>query len=186
MSVARELFDLRHAGTYLPAIILVLLQPELPMIPVVNQPLLPVLACFSLIAAVLFHGLSRNAFGVGGPEENPQIRDEAGRRMLEAGIGDGLKSTPSGVLQLMFLITFFISMLIWPFGIIASLYYGTVQFSRLETGPQLILFAEYVWILQFLLWRFFTPAYLDPEDEGEEKNVGTEDEDEEKNLEAAN
>lgn len=107
MSVARELFDLRHAGTYLPAILLVLLQPDLPTIPVVNLPLLPVLAGFSLIAAVLFHGLSRNAFGVGGPEENPQNRDEGGRRILEAAIGDGLNSTPSGVLQLIFLTTFF-------------------------------------------------------------------------------
>lgn len=184
MSVAREFFDLRHAGTYLPAILLVLLQPDLPTIPVVNQPLLPVLAGFSLIAAVLFHGLSRNAFGVGGPEENPQSRDEGARRMLDAAIGDGLNSTPRGVLQLMFLITFFISMLIWPFGIIASLYYGTVQLSRLNTGPQLILFAEYVWILQFLLWRFFTPVYLDLED-GEE-NVETEDKEGEKNVEATN
>lgn len=186
MSVARELFDLRHAGTYLPAILLVLLQPDLPTIPVVNQSLLPVLAVFSLIAAVLFHGLSRNAFGIGGPEENPQSRDEGARRMLEAVIGDGLNSTPSGVLQLMFLITFFISMLIWPFGIIVSLYYGIVQFSRLNTGPQLILFAEYVWILQFLLWRFFTPVYLDSKDEGAEKNVETEDEEAKKNMEAAN
>lgn len=186
MSVARELFDLRHAGTYLPAILLVLLQPDLPTIPVVNQPLLPVLAGFSLIAAVLFHGLSRNAFGVGGPEENPQTRDEGGRRMLEATIGDGLNSTPSGVLQLMFLLTFFISMLIWPFGIIASLYFGSIQFSRLDTGTQLILFAEYVWFLQFLLWRFFTPADPNLEDEERKKNVGTEGEEGEKNVEAAN
>lgn len=186
MSVARELFDLRHAGTYLPAILLILIQPDLPTIFIVNQPLLPVLAGFSLIAAVLFHGLSRNAFGVGGPEKNPQTRDEGGRRLVAAAIGDGLNSAPSGVLQLIFLTTFFVSMLIWPFGIIASLYYGTVQFSRLDTGPQLILFAEYVWILQFLLWRFFTPVYLDSDDEEAEKNIGTDDEETEKNMEAAN
>jgi hypothetical protein len=76
MTVARELFDLRHAGTYLPAILLILLQPELPSIPIFNEYLLPVLAGSSLTAAVLFHGLSRNAFGVGGPEENPQPKDE--------------------------------------------------------------------------------------------------------------
>jgi hypothetical protein len=168
MSVARELFDLRHTGTYLPALLLALLRPDLPTIPIFKQSLLPILVVFSLISAVLFHGLSRNAFGVGGPEENPQSRDEGGRRMLEAVIGDGLNNSPRGILQIIFLILFLVSMLVWPFGIIVSLYFGTMQFIHLDTGPQLILFAEYVWVLQYLLWRFFSPAYLDSEDKEDE------------------
>jgi uncharacterized protein YqhQ len=174
MSVARELFDLRQGGMYLPAILLFLIQPDLPTIPVVNQPLLPVLAGFSLIAAVLSHGLSRNAFGVGGPEENPQPQDQGKRRMLEAVISNGSDSLPREVLQLIFLFLFYISILIWPFGIIASLYYSTIQINRLDTGVQLILFAEYVWILQFLLWRFFTPIYLDSKEVEEEESIETE------------
>jgi hypothetical protein len=172
MSVGRELFDLRIGGMYLPAVLLFLIQPDLPAIPLINQPLLPILAGFSLIAAVLFHGLSRNTFGVGGPEENPQPTNEARRRMLKAIGGDNLDSISDNIPRFLFLTTLTISTLIWPFGIGASLYYGTVQFNSLETGTRLILFATYVWALQYLLWRFFTPAYPEVEDLKEKKNVG--------------
>lgn len=48
---------------------------------------------------------------------------------------------------------------------VASLYFGSKQISQLATGEKLALFAEYVWVLQWAVWRFYSPAYLEEDEE---------------------
>jgi len=194
MSVSRQLFDLRFAGLYLPALVLITLQPDLPF--------LFIIVLLSLLAAIYFHGLSRNAFGVGGPEENPLSREEAIQEMTVAvtGLGPGkdLPGTPRGSLNFIssnilkipikkwiFIISGIISIAVWPVGVVISLYFGTIQLSQLSTGEQFLVFAEYVWVFQWMIWRFYTPSYLldegdfqgDEEDENEEVILEEEKED---------
>lgn len=176
MSVARDLFDLRMAGLYLPSLVLITIQP--------NVPWLHLISFFSLLAAVYFHGLSRNVFGVGGPEENPLERSQAiqGIQVAIAGKGPHERLPDSipriaaevllnpfylGITSWVFVLIGGISWLIWTGGTALSLYFSAVKFSQLESGPQILVFAEYVWVLQWAVWRFFTPSYALEEDDFE-------------------
>lgn len=169
MSIARDLFDLRMGGLYLPSLILLIINPTIPWLNTVIG--------FSLLGAVYFHGLSRNTFGVGGPEENPQKTGEAIRSMQVALTGKGpheeLPSTllemvvfvvrnplAFGLSSLVFMLVGFISLVVWLASIFLSIYYATIQFGELSAGQQLLVFAEYVWVSQWAVWRFYTPAYL--------------------------
>lgn len=169
MSVARDLFDLRMAGMYLPSLVLLILQPPIPWLNYVIG--------LSLLGAVYFHGLARNAFGVGGPEENPLERDESIENIQIALSGKGpredLPSTLIGMVvfiffnpleyglrPLLFMVVGAIAGIVWFPSMLASLYFAITRFDGLRTGEQLLIFAEFVWVSQWAVWRFYEPAYL--------------------------
>ncbi|WP_152420876.1 hypothetical protein [Halorubrum coriense] len=186
MSVGRELFDLRAAGGYLPVLLLIQIRPDLPSIPIINYPLLPLFIFSSLIGAVLFHGLLRKAFGLGGPEKNPQRESEAVLSMLKAIMGDDIDDTPDSVTQFLFILLIVICIPIWMVSILISGIYSFSELTGLTSGTQLIIFSFYVWILQLILWPRFTPTYLKSQEKLPNEDTETEDGEVESNKEALN
>lgn len=169
MSVSRDLFDLRIGGLYLPSLVLIVIQPAI--------PILPLIVFGGLLAAVFFHGMIRAVFGIGGPEENPMKRSDVIQGMQVALSGKGphnkLPDTfPRMILellfnprryglQLMFLAVIgLISLVAWILAVVLSLFYGISQLDQLNVVAQLLIFAELVWVLQWALWRFFTRFHL--------------------------
>lgn len=169
MSVSRDLFDLRTGGLYLPSLILLIIQPEIPYVFIV--------AFGGLLAAVYFHGLMRAVFGVGGPEENPLKRRKAIQGIQVAVSGKGPQhempdSFPRmiasifrnpmiyGFRAIVLAVIGVITLVIWIPAVGLSLVVGVHNFEQLGTGTQLLVFAEFVWILQWIIWRFFTPSHL--------------------------
>lgn len=183
MTVARDLFDLRMAGLYLPSLFLIIIDPNVPLLSAryPEIPWLPILAFFSLLAAVYFHGLSRNVFGPGGPEENPMKQDKFIRGVQVALTGKGPHeehpatllgmmvnvSGQIGIIGFVFIIVWAISFIVWTVTIFFSLYVGITKFESLQTTVQLLLFAEIVWVLQWRVWSFYSPSYLMDEDDFE-------------------
>lgn len=176
MSIARGLFDLRYAGVYLPSLVLSTIRP--------NLPHLTLVIFFSLLCAVYAHGLMRGIFGPDGPTENPLNSGEVIQRLLVSltgkgpqenfednlqGVSEQLREHPEllGLSGLVVTIIGLISWLIWAIGAVTSLYFGVTSFDGLGFTVQLLLFAEVVWVLQWLVWPNFTPAHLlDSEDFG--------------------
>ena len=179
MAVARDFFDFRVSGLYLPSLVLLIINPRVPMLS--SRYWLPVIAFFSLLAAVYFHGLSRNVFGPGGPEENPMEGSEVIRGIQVAITGKGPhEEHPATLLGMMFhiggllgitgfvfVLGWAISFLVWTVTIFFSLYVGVTQFESLSTTVQLLLFAEIIWVLQWQVWGFYSPSYLLDEDDFE-------------------
>lgn len=174
MSVSRDLFDLRIGGLYLPSLVLIIVQPEIPA--------LYLIIFGGLCAAVFFHGLIRSASGIGGPEKNPMKRGDAIQSFLVAMSGKGPHDEmPDSPLQLMVSIIWnplkygprliiiasvgVVLLPVWTLSAVLSLRWGIPQFGQLSITAQLLIFAELVWILQWVIWRFFTPAYYLDEDD---------------------
>lgn len=140
------------------------------------------LAFGGLFAAVYFHGAIRAVFGVGGAEENPMETDEAIRGLQVAISGKGPHKEMADSMLGMFLRILFnplhyglkaivislvgiFSLLVWIPAVVLSLKYGVIHLEQLTIGHQLVVFAEFAWILQWAVWRFFTPSYLLEEDD---------------------
>ncbi|MDR5672463.1 hypothetical protein RH858_04775 [Halalkaliarchaeum sp. AArc-GB] len=179
MTVARDFFDLRMAGLYLPGLVLLMINPRVPWLSdwYPEFPWLPLIAFFSLLSAVYFHGLSRNVFGPGGPEANPLKRGEVIRGIQVAVTGKGPHTNhPESFVGMMmnfrknpellgkkgtvFVFLWVVSFLIWTAAIPFSIYVGATQFESLSVTAQLLLFAEIVWVLQWYVWRYYSPSYL--------------------------
>ena len=186
MTVDRGFFDLRIAGLYLPSLILLIIDPAVPWLSEwkPGTPWIQLIAFFSLLSAVFLHGLSRNVFGVGGPEENPMKRSETIRGIAVAISGKGPhENHPATAVGMIVnfamnpdllgkkkLIVFLIggvSFGVWTFAVPFTIYAGISEFESLSTTAQLLLFAEFVWILQWRVWRYYTPSYLMDEDDFE-------------------
>ena len=168
MSVSRDLFDLRTGGLYLPSLLLIVIQPEIPG--------LYLIAWGGILAAVFFHGMMRAVFGIGGPEENPMERGDAIQGIQVAISGKGPHdempdSFPQmmaailwnpmryGIRPIVLAVIGLISLIAWLPAVLLSLGYGVLQFQQFSVAVQLLIFAEIVWVLQWAVWRFFIPSY---------------------------
>lgn len=184
MSIGSSLVDTRIAGTYLPSLVLLLVTSRVPLLSDFwpNVPWLGFITVFSLLAAIMFHGLSRHVFGVGGPEENPMQRGNTIQGMQVALTGKGpheehpptlcgfiihISSNPLilGYSGLAFIFLFALSLVVWALSVPISLLVSIQNLSTLGVPAKLLVFAECVWVLQWVLWRFYTPSYLLDEDD---------------------
>lgn len=184
MTVVRDFFDLRMAGLYLPSLILLIIDPRVLWLSdwYPDLPWLSLIAFFSLLSAVYLHGLSRNVFGLGGPEQNPMKRAETIRGIQVAITGKGPhEEHPESVIGMImnflenpellgkkgviFVLVGATSFLVWNVAIVFSIFVGITQFRSLATTAQLLLFAEFVWVLQWRVWRYYSPSYLMDEDD---------------------
>lgn len=178
MAVSRDIFDLRTSGAYFPSLILILIRGQFSIL---NEPSyfgvssFHILVFGSIIGAVSLHGLSRNVFGVGGPEENPLNKFHAIEGQYYAFVGefptaqqyesyfpiDLFKPSIVGWRVTMSVWIFSLAFLIWSASVFISLGYGVMNFDGLGTIPQLLFFAEIVWALQWIVWGRFSAYYLE-------------------------
>jgi len=180
MTISQDIFDLRVGGTYLPSLVLLLLEPNIDSIdiwifPFMGISLIHLIALVALVGAVNMHGLLRNIFGIGGPEENPLKKSQAleGEFYAFAGrfptaeeyntnyIFHLFRPSKVGLETVVHIWIFVISLISWAIALFTSLYFGGVYFDQVAISAQLLLFAEMIWIAQWLFWRGFSPYYLE-------------------------
>lgn len=167
MTVAREVFDLRIGGAYLPSLLIF-------TIPHNNEYILSV-GAFSLIGAIYFHGISRHVFGIGGPEENPLEFDEFVDRYQQVVLSDLEGDMPTSNYGLVkrlwtsaptlgkkaFIAIGIVSIVIWLPSVLISLYFAFSNYNSANIGLKILIFAELVWIIQWMVWRFFEEADME-------------------------